>query len=345
MTSNIRAAAPTNFIYAQPLPQALINEPQEKITTLLQSPLKRLEREDLHNPIKRQKTPTEDKASQKSTHERPTQYQKISQQNTNPFSLEFANTPIEVCFEIFKKLNPEAFMNCFLINPHWNKTITSICAHLNPTDLNKICPNLTIIDAKLIKNKCNFEILGEPQINNFEVIKCVRDLTCHVMNDEGLTLLTIPPEKDINSFVLSLSGTKLLSHTPNSPIDTANQSSLNKTHRKVITNNILKDTRNTKSSQKNYRLKKHRCTMPTSNEYVFLCSLSYNIFEKLLYRANERYQTQSSTKIPRGRASSNVIVGFFIEQGKPTLRTHTNLPCHKDKAGTGALRTLSTPPT
>ena len=316
-----------HVVYSGPPLETLSNGQRKKIAFLLENNpstaihLKRLPKSALLPPSKRQK---------------------ITHTEEDPSSLSLINMPVDVYYIILKELDPESFMTCARISTLWNKTVKSLCTSMSPVDLQKICPMLTLIDAELMKKKLKLEILEEPPIDTFEVIKGVRDLAPHVTDDLGLTLLTVTSENYIDESHAGLSIAQLRIHSSSFPDKLRIQKAAIKTHRILITNCILKNSQNTTILQKELLLQSHRCTMPSSDKYVVLCSRTYDLFGKLLYRAEKDQRGLSSTTVLYNGKSINAVVAFFTITNKSSLQTHTCTYLHKDKVGVGALRTFPT---
>ncbi len=207
-------------------------------------------------------------------------------------------------------------------------------------DLQKICPKLTIIDAKLIREERDVEILGEPPIDNYGVILGVRDLAHHVTNNHGLTLLTVPSASYTDESLSNLSAGQLHIDSHTFPDELLVQKTSTCTRRILITNCILENSQDTTCSQKKRLLLELKCIMPSSNDYIQLCSLTYDLFEKFLYRAERKHRGQSSTQITYKGKSTSAVVAFYTTTHGPTLKTHTCTYFHKNKVGVGALRTF-----
>ena len=263
----------------------------------------------------------------------------------NFFTITMGDAPYDICRQILTGLDPEAFMNCARINDAWNKIVKSVCARLSQSDLIRICPKLTIIDAAVIKIQRGIEILEEPLINNFEVIKCARDLASHVLNNKGVTLLTIPSEFDIDASLLGLMGVELRIINRLTVPKKLQKISSAKTHRIIITNNILIGSQDTNIAAKWKTLKGLKSRMPTTDNYAILCTLSYEIFRECFYQAEKGHRGQSSSQTSSGRKNHNiaVAVAVYTTSGTPDLKTYTCTSLSGDKLGVGACRILPPP--
>ena len=333
MTSICRIStkkAHAHIAYSEPMPKTLSEGQRKKVAAQLETLLFKAinPREFASNALL--KTPLMT----------PTNAEKITHREEYPYLLTFSNAPVDICHTTLKELDPTAFMNCTLINSHWNRAVKSLCANMPPIDLQKICPMLTIIDATLIKKERKLEILGEPPIHNFEVIMSVRDLAHRVMGNHGLTLLTVPSASYTDASLSNLSAGQLHISSHTFPDELQEQKISTCTRRKLITNCILENSQDTTCSQKKRLLLELKCTMPTNGDYILLCSLTYDIFEKILYPAEKNHRGQSSTQISHKGKITSTVVAFYTTSHGPTLQTHICTYFHKGKVGVGALRTF-----
>ncbi|GEM_PF-6724099 len=182
----------------------------------------------------------------------------------------FDTVPWDIFSQFLKWLNhPRFVLACACVNTHWNKVIESSCNLMTSTDLKRICPNLTVLDAEAIRAAYNLEILDEPFVNNYKVIQSIQQLSDEVLNNAGFSLVTMPPDRIVHEFLRNHVSNKFSVFQLSLP----NNFEEEKTTRILMTNANIKGTHATPTVRKKMILNSHNCEMPTAYNYFFLCSL------------------------------------------------------------------------
>jgi len=201
--------------------------------------------------------------------------------------------PQEILHEILRYLSPIELAKCGELSRKWRR-LKSHTLLWDAFNLRKISPLLNVFDeldwAKYVDvTLMKLEMGDEPPLDKYQVIpflyRCLSSLP--IEGDAGITLLTIPKGTTFNNMLKfarsSIVGTKIAyilgrisSKIGDIPVD--------KTYRIVITNNVLKKSRDLSIKRQKALMKKTDCEMPRVLEAtVFLVVATFMNLEKCPY--------------------------------------------------------------
>ena len=213
--------------------------------------------------------------------------------------------PTEILCEIIPHCDLQTTGRLACVNKYFNACVKAYMERLDPTDLTRLCPKLTILDAKAQ----GITVDDEPQVNKLQVLKWCKELAPHVENNEGLTLLTMPKGLTLNQLaaIATAKGItvdvwdELLQEHGNVPVE--------QTYVIVITDSVFRISRSKIYAQQQELVARHRCVMPTVQEYVAHCVFTNIVYQKCIYR-----QDDEQTLWTYGRSSTHVQ-GFPLAVG------------------------------
>jgi hypothetical protein len=161
---------------------------------------------------------------------------------------------------------------------------------------------LTILDAKTQ----GITVDDEPCISKLQIWKCIRNLAHHVENNEGLTLLTMAKGLTLNQLVAIAAEKGIIMNFRLGPIlQQVGDVPVEQTYVILITNSVFKESRDKSYYLQEKLVRRHRCQMPTVQEYVALCIFTSKCFKKCLYGRDPLTYGRSST----------YAAGFFLAVG------------------------------
>jgi hypothetical protein len=141
--------------------------------------------------------------------------------------------------------------------------ISFIQSILPNTKLENICPKLYMIDTQMLCNTSSDPI----KINVLKLIKAYRKIASHVENDGALTLLVLRQGTTAHQIINGKPcyGWTYLSDMLGNPV-------VENTCVGLMTNHVIKNTRNLTAHEQENKLRKLGCTMPPLLAYFMVCS-------------------------------------------------------------------------
>lgn len=178
------------------------------------------------------------------------------------------------------------------LNKNCNKVVE---ATWGKSDLLKqYCPSgLTITDAESM----GVVVDDEPVLKNRQIMECFSELSRSIENDGGVTLLTVSDsifKRYIDDASESKTGYKFQT-TRQDVLEKIRRLPIEKTHRILIANGIVNNTRGENYQAQMHTLGEIKCTLPTIHELILLCISSHKLFQKCLFGPDQNHGARSST--------------------------------------------------
>ena len=216
----------------------------------------------------------------------------VSQEGTDGI---FSLLASELHREIISYCDLRTTKSLACVNRYFNACVK---AYEEQIDLKRDCPKLTILDAKAQ----GITVDDEPKVSKLQVLKWYNELTPHVENEEGLTLLTMTKGLTLKQLVaiaeakgiaVNLVRDEILREHGNVAVE--------QTYIIVITDSVFKKSRSKTYAQQQALVGGHKCVMPIVQEQVAHWVFTNIVFRKCLY-------SQSNGQIlwTYGRSSTRV---------------------------------------
>jgi hypothetical protein len=187
------------------------------------------------------------------------------------------------------------------LNRLWNTCSAKFWAEY---DLNKLCPELRVLDAETQGVRCE----DEPKISKLRLVKWVREISPHVEGNAGVTQLTMTKGTTLNQLIAIAKGDGMSVGVLWHPtIEELGDVPAEQTYGILITNSVFFKSRLLHCDKQEILVKGHGCMMPTVQEYVALCVFTNKVFKKCLYGQNP-----STSERTYGRSSTRVGISCFV---------------------------------
>ena len=175
--------------------------------------------------------------------------------------------------ECFHKRDYASLLKLASLSKYHFSSIGNFIENLN---LKQLCPQMTILNAKVISETLKIEINDEPRISPLAILKSYESMAPHVEADAGVTLLTLWKGLNLNQMIeiAAKEGMKVRIWNDQILIEQGT-ASIQQTCIIMIANNVFKDTRDKRyAAQKDLIETKHGFELPAMLDSVTLCVLT-----------------------------------------------------------------------
>ncbi len=189
-----------------------------------------------------------------------------------------------------------------IVNKAIHENIISLkqqMSFVDTTYLQNCFSDVRVLDTNILPS---LQVYEKFRINEFLLVKGIKDLTSHIEGDAGVSILVMRVGTTLNELV-EYAGSRTTEEEkmeihfyPKEILTELGDDAVEETYVVLITNNVFEDSRDKDDTRQWLLLaNKYRCELPTALEYIGLIVLTRKIFNRYLYGQEPLTYGRSST--------------------------------------------------